>query len=261
LTERESDTRDFGFKLSGRKDFNAPHDKSMSMQERIYQFLLQKIIDGDLNPGDAIPTEAELQSLFDVSRSPARLAVERLRLEGFVTRNRGVGSFVSDNRPRSPWTRISGFLNYFQLYWDKLKLEVLDVTEATPPEHIKNFFHKTKFNKFLNVKRLRSHEGKPVMLIENWIPAVVTCKELSSAERTNLFYEFLKRNGIFLESAYEVVEPISAEGDVAQFLKVDGGTPTLLIKRRVFDKTNRPFMFSMTFVPAGTWKYRTDLSV
>jgi len=230
-------------------------------QDKIYQFLLQRIIDGGIKPGMAIPTEAELQRLFGVSRSPARLAVERLRSEGLVERHRGRGTFVSFDRPRGAWTRVSGFLPYFQQYWDRITLEVLEVSDGAPPDSVLHFFRAAPFDGFLSVKRRRSMDGKPFMLIENWIPAVVMADELASVDQTNLFYEFLERHGVFLKSAYEVVEPVAADGEVARLLMVEEGTPTLHIERRVFDKVSRPFMFSTTHVPAGAWKYQTTLSV
>ncbi|HOU14781.1 MAG TPA: extracellular solute-binding protein [Anaerolineae bacterium] len=48
-----------------------------------------------LRPGDRLPTEMELCSLYDVSRAPIRQALTELAREGFLYRRAGQGTFVA----------------------------------------------------------------------------------------------------------------------------------------------------------------------
>ena len=54
----------------------------------------QKILDGDLQPGDKIESEMEIQKIYGVSRITARQAILDLEKEGMVNRGRGRGTFV-----------------------------------------------------------------------------------------------------------------------------------------------------------------------
>ena len=61
---------------------------------------------GQLQPGDRLPTEAELSKRFGVARTVVREAISLLRYDGIVDSRRGVGAFVTDASHRSAF-RIS----------------------------------------------------------------------------------------------------------------------------------------------------------
>ncbi|WP_329187333.1 winged helix-turn-helix domain-containing protein [Actinacidiphila glaucinigra] len=55
----------------------------------------QKIHDGELTPGDKLPSESELMTLHNVSRTVARQAISRLREDGYAISHQGKGSFAA----------------------------------------------------------------------------------------------------------------------------------------------------------------------
>ena len=65
-----------------------------TLAQRVVAGLKDKILAGDLPPGDKLPSEAELIEEFGVSRTVVREAVTRLRAEGLVETFQGRGSFV-----------------------------------------------------------------------------------------------------------------------------------------------------------------------
>ncbi|WP_405524633.1 GntR family transcriptional regulator [Streptomyces canus] len=68
----------------------------------------QRILDGDLQPGDKLPTEVELMNDYGVSRIVVRNGVQALVSEGLVSTHRGKGMFVRETSPMRK--RISGDL-------------------------------------------------------------------------------------------------------------------------------------------------------
>ena len=56
---------------------------------QIYLDLLKKIQTGVLKAGEKLPTEAELEEMYGVSRITVRGAIEMLAQEGLVEKNRG----------------------------------------------------------------------------------------------------------------------------------------------------------------------------
>lgn len=66
----------------------------VSKHRRIFEHLLACIRSGQLNPGDRLPSEAELGSLFDASRITVAKAVLDLQRLGLVTRRPGSGTHV-----------------------------------------------------------------------------------------------------------------------------------------------------------------------
>ncbi|MYV48194.1 MULTISPECIES: winged helix-turn-helix domain-containing protein [unclassified Streptomyces] len=55
----------------------------------------RKIRDGELAPGDKLPSEAELMTKHGVSRTVARQAISRLREDGYAISHQGKGSFAA----------------------------------------------------------------------------------------------------------------------------------------------------------------------
>lgn len=55
----------------------------------------RKIRDGELAPGDKLPSEAQLMAEHGVSRTVARQAISRLREDGYAISHQGKGSFAA----------------------------------------------------------------------------------------------------------------------------------------------------------------------
>ena len=69
--------------------------------KKIYNDFLEKINSGSLKPGERLPSEMELCSLYNVSRITSKRALELLADQGYIFRSPGKGSFVSSNLQQS----------------------------------------------------------------------------------------------------------------------------------------------------------------
>jgi GntR family transcriptional regulator, arabinose operon transcriptional repressor len=78
---------------SGEKP-DGPFLSSIPMYRQIYEELHSAITSGDLQPGDRLPSEAELGKRYDTSRITVAKAVRELQLQGLVTRRAGSGTHV-----------------------------------------------------------------------------------------------------------------------------------------------------------------------
>jgi DNA-binding GntR family transcriptional regulator len=64
------------------------------LYQQIKDLLLARIEHGELAIGDVIPSEAQLGAAFQVSRLTVRQALYELRVEGYIIREKGRGTFV-----------------------------------------------------------------------------------------------------------------------------------------------------------------------
>jgi GntR family transcriptional repressor for pyruvate dehydrogenase complex len=64
------------------------------LPDRIAADILSKINDGELGPGDSLPTEHSLAETFGVSRNVVREAIARLRSDGVIVSRQGRGAVV-----------------------------------------------------------------------------------------------------------------------------------------------------------------------
>ncbi len=71
-----------------------PLSSSIPMYRQIYEDLLSLIKSGELQPGDRLPSEAELGKRYKSSRITVAKAVNELHLQGLVSRRAGSGTRV-----------------------------------------------------------------------------------------------------------------------------------------------------------------------
>src|SRR5499425_2057211 len=74
---------------------------------RIQVSLRKQIESGDLQTGDAVPSERDLAKIHQVSLMTARHALASLEREGVVERRRGIGTFVS--APKIHFNRLMSY--------------------------------------------------------------------------------------------------------------------------------------------------------
>lgn len=73
---------------------------------QIKSWLLTKIEAGQLSQGDVIPSETQFSSTLRVSRGTVRQALYELRLEGYLIRKKGLGTFIGRSDFHGPVLRL-----------------------------------------------------------------------------------------------------------------------------------------------------------
>lgn len=68
---------------------------------RVKQYLKDQLARGTWNPGELMPSEAQLVSQFGVSRMTVNRALRELQAEGLIERVQGVGTFAAQLNPVS----------------------------------------------------------------------------------------------------------------------------------------------------------------
>jgi GntR family transcriptional regulator len=74
-------------------------NKSTPLYCQLYARLKQEIEGGSRRPGEKLPSERQLAANHGISRLTARKAVQRLVHEGYVSAQRGSGSYVRTSKP------------------------------------------------------------------------------------------------------------------------------------------------------------------
>src|SRR5262245_57373360 len=75
------------------------HDPARPKYQQLAAIFRRKIRNGELRPGDQLPSETELSTQYRTGRGTVRLALGVLRNEGLILSEQGRGVFVRDRRP------------------------------------------------------------------------------------------------------------------------------------------------------------------
>lgn len=74
-----------------------PGKRKRSAVDYVVDCIVNEIIDGELHPGDRLPTEPELSVKYGVGRNSVREAIKQLQAFGILFIRRADGTFVTDS--------------------------------------------------------------------------------------------------------------------------------------------------------------------
>ena len=220
-----------------------PLDKSSftPMYFQIQAQLLKMIQSGQLRPGDALPSEDELSRTCGVSRMTARHALQSLKNQGFASRHKGQGTFVSQPRVEKDITHLSGFTAEMRALGLQPGSRILSAEMVPAPAEVASRFRVEVGAPMFNLRRLRLADGLPVAVEEVWLsreqfPGVDKINFASSS----LYQTLRERYGIRVSRADEILEARAASRHEAELLEIPRRSSVLVISRTLWDIDGKP---------------------
>jgi GntR family transcriptional repressor for pyruvate dehydrogenase complex len=107
--------------------------KRVKLHEDITQQIINMISNGELMPGDRLPTERELAEKLGVSRPVIRESLRTLETSGFIVSSTGSGTFVREMSLTNAITPFSDSINLDK----KTILELIDLRSLLEAETVR----------------------------------------------------------------------------------------------------------------------------
>lgn len=73
--------------------------RKKSKSQKVYDYIEELVISGEIKPGERLPSEAKLGEILQVSRVSVRAGIEKLSAIGLVSKKKGGGTYV--NKPKN----------------------------------------------------------------------------------------------------------------------------------------------------------------
>jgi GntR family transcriptional regulator len=204
------------------------------------EYLLRRDIEqGRYRPGDPLPSEGEICSTYEVSRSVVRQTLTNLTHAGLVRTERGRGSFVAETKLHERFVqRTTGLYDDLLRMGYDIRTHVLRqaVTELLLP--VQEFL---QTGQGIQIDRIRSVDGRVITFIRSFVP-VSRCPGLERAElEDRSLYQVLADDyGLRVASGRRTVEAVAAHDEVAKQLGVEEGEPVLLLRSASRDERGEP---------------------
>lgn len=207
------------------------------------------IREGVLPPETKLENEIALAKRYSLSRPTMRQAMDQLVRDGLVVRRRGVGTQVIGPPVRRN-LRLSSLYNDLQDEGAEPETRVLTLEVVTADEAVSEQLGLREGDEVYYLRRLRLVDGRPLALMENWLPLTVADLNRESLEDDGL-YNVLRRAGVDFRMAHQKVGAATANTDQARHLKVDQGSALVLMERTALNSSGTPVEF-------GKHVYRAD---
>lgn len=213
-------------------------DSSDPLHLQLRGHLQAQILNHSLPPGTSLPSEAQLQVRYGVSRSVVRQALGALADEGLIERGRGRGSTVAPRREHHRLVhRTSGLSAQLGSTGASVGTEVLSlsVQDADASTAVLGT------PQVLSLERLRTADGVPIAVIHTWLPAPafadLTAESLQDASLHAVLGE---KFGVQITSGKRQIRAVPGDRDLLRLLRLDTSSPVLLLEGTSFDQDGRP---------------------
>ncbi|UCR89008.1 GntR family transcriptional regulator [Mycetocola spongiae] len=206
------------------------------------------IQDGTLPPGAKLENEIALAERLGLSRPTVRRAIQEIVDKGLLVRRRGIGTQVVQGQ-------VSRKMALTSLFDDLARAgknpgtEVLTHEVVPAPAEVAAELSVPVGSEVLHIRRLRLSEGKPLAIMDNYLPAAhagIGAEDLA----TFGLYQILRNRGVNLRVAQQRIGARLASPVEAELLDQRGDTAVLTMTRCAYDNAGAAIEFSHhTFRP------------
>jgi GntR family transcriptional regulator len=229
---------------------------ALPYHEQIYRLLLEEIVSGSVSPGEKLLQEREYAARLGVSLAPVRQAILALTKDGYLTRTRGRGTFVREDKVAARIQLLSSFTAALRETGQPVTMRVL-TAERVPAPEAKVTALGTGAALF-NVRRLAHLAGEPVALLSAFLPAAL-CEGLTPEQLGGSLYDLLeRRHGTVMTSARNVIEMVRARPEHAGHLQVPVGEALLRVEAVTCDQHGTPVEFSQVLYRADRFRFEIE---
>jgi GntR family transcriptional regulator len=202
---------------------------------------------GLLEPGAPVPTERELAAQLQTSRTTVRQALGELVVEGRLVRRQGSGTYVAE--PKITWPLyLASFTEQVEASGFKPSAQVLGTQRIAASADLAQQLALGARAPVYKIERLRFADAFPIAVETSWLPAERfpgLTRQIRA--RGSLHAILADHYGTNLRTGEEWIETAPATPREAGPLRVDVGTPMLIVSRQNFDSDGTPVELGRTW--------------
>jgi GntR family transcriptional regulator len=225
----------------------------------IREDIASRIASGVFRPGAKLPPEPQLASELGVSRATLREALRSLEEDGFLTRTRGSGTFVT-HRPRLR-TNLDvnfGVTDAIRAAGMEPGSDELTVATARSSADVAGRLAMAPGERVAVVDRVRTANRRPVVYSRDILPLAILGGDLDALRDLGggSIYEFLEGHmGISVQYGVASFQPMKADRRVASRLRVIRGVLLLYLRQIDYDSDGDPILYSHEYHLADAFEF------
>lgn len=206
-------------------------DGPLPYYHQLKTIISDQIASGRWPTGSRIPSEPELCSLLDVSRTVVRQALGELENERVLMRRKGLGTFVAEPKVSGRlFQSLTGFHDDMLSQGRTPRTRVISNTVVSASDLVAGQLGLSPGADVVRVERVRSVDTEPIVLVTTWLPHDL-CAPLADADLSDSsLYQELAKLDLYISNGKRTVEAVSASAADARALGVSRGDPLLFLR-------------------------------
>lgn len=227
---------------------------------QLTEAIKKKIYTGELETGDNLPTEEELENDYSVSKTTVRQALQLLLKQGFINKDRGKTAYVTEKKLEHPVGFVSSFTEDMIKKGLKPSTKLINISFLKPHKIAAKKLKLEKERKVIFIKRVRFVENEPISINCVYLHPRIPIEIFKNGLPQESLYKTLEEEcHVNFSSADESVEAVLASKLDAKLLSINEGEPLLLVTRLTYDENNNPIEWNETWFRGDKFKYHAKL--
>ncbi|WP_421385934.1 GntR family transcriptional regulator [Aeromonas veronii] len=225
------------------------------MYRQIADTIQQWIAQGELAPGDALPTEAELREQFGVSRVTVRQALKQLTELNVIESIQGSGSYVRQEKVNYDIYQLTSLYEKVTDQAAETHSDILAFEVIKASSELAERLNLLEGALVYYVKRVRFIRQIAVTLEETWMPLALF-PDLSYAVMQGSKYHYIEEvKQLVIDRSEQEIIPVLPSEQVVEALGIDPAKPIIEKVSRGFLQDGTVFEFSRNFFKSDDYKF------
>lgn len=235
-----------------------------SRYSTLARLLESEIASGRYQVGARIPTEAELQERFDVSRHTVREALRELKTRGLLTARAGIGTVVRSKPASGRLMMGIGTLNELIQFVEATRTRLLERRDVIADEELAQALGAKPGQQWIeaSVVRYLPEERVPVSLMSIYVrPEHGSVIGMIDRTKQPVFSLLERHHGVHIAEVRQQIVAVSLDKRAARELGARAGSPALAITRLYLDEHDRTMLVSIGQYPNDRYSHDTRFRI
>jgi GntR family transcriptional regulator len=218
--------------------------------------------EGDWQPGEPIPSEAELAARYEVSQGTVRKAIDVLAAAKLVVRRQGKGTFVATHTEEKTAPFRFLHIRADDGRDETLVSHLLDVRRGKAGVEAARLLALKAGDAVIVLTRVLAFGEEPVIFEDLTLPGFLfrgLTRARTEAHSGSIYGFFETEFGVRMVKAKERLRAVAADAESARALGVPAGHPLLAIERVAYTYGERPVELRRGLVATRRHHYYNEL--
>jgi GntR family transcriptional regulator len=226
--------------------FQIDHQSKLPLYEQIEVNLRQLILSGEIEPGEGIPPENDLATIYGVSRLTVRRALDELVRQKLLVKRQGIGTFVNRSSVTSIAPSKLSFTQQVLAVGKQPSSQLIDqhVTKATP--EIADALEIPEGEPVTCISRIRLASGLPILFETVYfsLKRFPGFENVEGLDQMSIYEYLVRQYNTRVSRIEQTLHPVLLTPTEAKYLHLPSNSPSIQSESVAYTSDDVPIEYS-----------------